>query len=211
MKQAHLNVLAEESGFVIHLDNGWLGSSPDGLVKGVEATDGMLEVKCSYSKHNLTPGEACSDKNFYCELHNSEIRLKQTHTYFHQVQLQLYVGADLYGWCDFYVYTCKGMSIERIYPDVKWQVNVFHNLNHFMMTTCYLKLFHTNTNLDIIFEINFLMISLAVSLIDACIILDSLLFSVFNKKLRIMNIHEYKTYLHKEGKKLVRLAHIKKN
>ena len=35
--------------------------------------------------------------------------------YFHQVQLRLYVGADLYGWCDFCVYTCKGMSIEQIY------------------------------------------------------------------------------------------------
>ena len=64
MKQAHPNVLVEESGFVIHLDKGWLGASPDGLVKGVEAIDGILEVKCPYSKRDLTPGEACSDKNF---------------------------------------------------------------------------------------------------------------------------------------------------
>ena len=76
IKQAHLNALVEESGFVIHLDKGWLGASPDGLVKGVEATDGVLEVKCPYSKRDITPGEACSDKNFYCELHNSEIQLK---------------------------------------------------------------------------------------------------------------------------------------
>ena len=81
MKQAHLNVLVEESGFVIHLDKGWLRVSPDGLVKDVEATNEILEVKCPYSKHYLVPAEACSDKNFYCELHNSEIQLKQTHIF----------------------------------------------------------------------------------------------------------------------------------
>ena len=57
MKQAHPNVLVKESGFVIHLDKRLLGASPVGLVKGVEATDGILEVKCPYFKHDLTPTE----------------------------------------------------------------------------------------------------------------------------------------------------------
>ena len=77
--------------------------------------DGILEVKCPYFKCEISPEEACSDANFYSELVNSNIQLKKTHLYFHQVQLQLY------DWCDFRVYTCKGMSVQCILPDFKWQ------------------------------------------------------------------------------------------
>ena len=123
MKQLYEHVIVEKCGFIIHHDRGWLGASPDGRVKNgaCNQRDGILEVKCPYSKREVSPEEACSDSNFYCELVNSKVQLKKTHSYFHQVQLQLYVGADLYDWCDFCVYTCKGMSVQHILPDFKWQ------------------------------------------------------------------------------------------
>jgi hypothetical protein len=44
--------------------------------------------------------------------------------YYHQVQLQLYVGMDIYFWCDFCVYTLKGVAVERLYLDTDW-CNIF--------------------------------------------------------------------------------------
>ena len=33
----------------------------------------------------------------------------------------IYVGSDLYSWSDFCVFTTKGLSITRIFPDVEWK------------------------------------------------------------------------------------------
>ena len=81
---------------------GWLGASTDGRVQDLTCPkpNGALEGKCPYGKHNRTPEEACSDTEFFCELVNSEVHLKRDHCYYHQVQLQLYVGTDtcMYDW-----------------------------------------------------------------------------------------------------------------
>ena len=51
-----------------------------------------------------------------------------SHSYFHQVQLQIYFACDLCEWCDFCIYTCKG---EHIFPDHKWQENAIPQLQLF--------------------------------------------------------------------------------
>ena len=38
--------------------------------------------------------------------------LKKSHIYYAQVQGQMGIGERL--WCDFVIYTCKGITIERI-------------------------------------------------------------------------------------------------
>ena len=88
----------EKCGFVIHPEHCWLGASPDGRVKDLscDQPDGILEIKCPYSKRDVEPEEACKDPEFYCELkEDSTISLKPRHAYYHQVQLHLYVGSDL--------------------------------------------------------------------------------------------------------------------
>ena len=119
----HLGVSVENCGFIILPEYGWLGASPDGIVRDPtsEQPCGIIEIKCPYSKREMTPQEACIDPSFYCKLVDSKVCLNTTHSYYHQVQLQLYVGADLYFWCDFCVYTCKGFSVQRNSPDREWQ------------------------------------------------------------------------------------------
>ena len=133
MKALGKNVVVSKSGFIVHPEKGWLGASPDGFVKDTtyEFPDGLLEIKCPYSKQEETPEAACLDLNFYCKLENYQIRLKNSHAYFHQVQLQIYVASDLCKWCDFCVYTCKGKSVERIFPDKKWQKDTILQLQSF--------------------------------------------------------------------------------
>ena len=110
--------------------------------------DGLIEIKCPYSKCEMTPEEACADHRFCCELVDSEIRLKSSHVYYHQLQLQVYVSADLYRWCDFCIYTCKGLSVQRIYCDIEWQATFIPQLETYFETS-YLKFSHRNINLFI--------------------------------------------------------------
>lgn len=91
-----------------------LACTPDGKVidPGCTKPFGLLEVKCPETKFLVTPLDACSDSSFCCENVDGQCKLKITHPYYAQVQGQMGItGAK---WCDFVVYTKKGMSIERI-------------------------------------------------------------------------------------------------
>ena len=100
------------SGLVVNPVFPWLGASPDGKVLDSDAGPGILEVKCSFSHRHISPQNACRDPNFFCELVGDKARLKRKHNYYFQVQGQLGIcGVE---WCDFIVYTEKGLLIERI-------------------------------------------------------------------------------------------------
>ena len=104
-------------GFIIHPTMGWFGASPDARVRDPHSDfpDGIAEFKCPYAKREMTPREACQDPSFYC-FYDDGLHLKHSH----QVQFQLFVGMDLYDWCDFCVYTPKGTEVERIWLDTEW-------------------------------------------------------------------------------------------
>jgi len=66
--RGHTFVAVKSSGFVIHTQQGWFGSSPDGIVIDSlnNAFIGLLEIKCPHTKRDVSPEEACEDPNFYC-------------------------------------------------------------------------------------------------------------------------------------------------
>ena len=107
----HTDLETGPCGFIIHPSMGWLGASPDAVVTdpSVDLQDGIAEFKCPYTKRDLSPDDACEDTSFCCVRINDELHLKRSHVYYHQVQLQLFVGMDKYHWCDFCVYTLKGV------------------------------------------------------------------------------------------------------
>lgn len=119
-------------GFIVHPTMGWLGASPDARVTDPHSDfpDGIAEFKCPFSKKELTPREACDDPNFYC-YYDSGLHLKKSHHYYHQVQLQLFVGIDQYDWCDFCVYTPKGIEVERIWLDIEWSEKCITELDSY--------------------------------------------------------------------------------
>ena len=71
----------------------------------------LQNLNAHFLKKEVTPREACDDPNFYC-FYDNGLHLKKSHQYYHQVQLQLFVGVDKYDWCDFCVYTSKGIEVE---------------------------------------------------------------------------------------------------
>ena len=60
-KLGHSNISVKKCGFIIHPEKGWLGASPDGKVTDPvsDQPDSIIEVKCPYSKREVTPEEAC--------------------------------------------------------------------------------------------------------------------------------------------------------
>ena len=58
---------------------------------------GIVEFKCPYAYRDKALQDACKDENFYCGINdNCTIFLKLMHQYYHQVQLQLFVGLDMF-------------------------------------------------------------------------------------------------------------------
>lgn len=79
----------------------WLGAAPDAFVddQTLLLSSGIAESNGPSSKKDVSSTDACSDPHLYCDLCNGTFQLKRNHPYYHQIQLQLIVGADLYDWC----------------------------------------------------------------------------------------------------------------
>ena len=71
---------------------------------------GFLEIKCSYKYQDMLPTQAASKSDFWCSLLGNELKLKENHVYYSQVQGQMAVGGRQ--WCDFCTYTKKGKKIN---------------------------------------------------------------------------------------------------
>ncbi|XP_071106878.1 uncharacterized protein [Haliotis cracherodii] len=119
MMSGHTNLVLQKSGFVINPDFPHLGATPDSYVTCDCCGKGLVDVKCLFKYRDQHPCEIC-DNQFYLKPHvkydpvciNS---LQTSHNYYHQVQGQLHV-CDL-NYCDFVVWSRKGIHIERVIKD----------------------------------------------------------------------------------------------
>ena len=106
----------KESGLVIDNDCPSLACSPDGLVDIPGEEGGVVEIKCPYvaAKEGLDPASAAATlKTFFCKVGVAgNLKLKRRHDYYYQVQGMMAITRR--SWCDFVVWTPKGMSVERI-------------------------------------------------------------------------------------------------
>ena len=77
------SITVEKCGFIVHREHCLLGASPDRKVRDLSSDqpNGILEIKCPYSKWNVEPEEACKDPLFYCEIKDSRICLQSFKPY----------------------------------------------------------------------------------------------------------------------------------
>ena len=129
----HPSLHTKKAGFVVNIEKSWLGFSPDAWVHNpsVDCTDGTAEFKCPYTMADITPEEMCDQKSFYLVSLNGIPCLKRDHEYYHQVQLQLYVTRSMAKWCDFCVYSLRGVFVQRIFPDKCCQKYAISKLDNF--------------------------------------------------------------------------------
>ena len=113
----HPNLAVSPSGFIVSSTHPYLGASPDGAVydpSNMQQPFGYVEVKCPYTARNVSPTDACENSGFCCTFNESTgcLQLKESHAYYAQIQGQMAIGCR--PWCDFVVYTKKGVSVQRV-------------------------------------------------------------------------------------------------
>lgn len=133
-RTGHTELTVCPVGFHVSISHPFLGASPDGGVydpSKIGEPYGFAEVKCPFKHRDKTPQQACSDPDFCCVLTSSgEIRLKKRHPYYCQIQGQMAIGVR--PWCDFIVYTSKGVSVERVHYDQEfWEKDLLPKLEEF--------------------------------------------------------------------------------
>ena len=98
------NVVIKSCGLVVSPKWPWLGCSPDGVLLQHGECIGCLEIKCPYSKNDMTILEAVkTDKKFFFKSTATGLELKRSHAHFYQCQgIVNILGLP---WIDFVVYT----------------------------------------------------------------------------------------------------------
>ena len=131
-----------ESGLLVNHKYPHLGASPDGIVMCDHCTvsDGLLEIKCPYKYRNETPVDAAKNSDFCSELVEGKLRLKETHIYHYQIQGQMAITGK--SWCDLYIWTLKGSSVQRIFFDKHFWKMVLQKINNFYLSHVIPELFN---------------------------------------------------------------------
>ena len=111
----------EKCGLYINPRCCWLGASPDRIVSDEkENSPGLVEIKCPYSARNMTISEYAEQKSSCVTLTDGKLYLRREHPYYYQVLGQMGITGRL--WCDFVLWTPKGIDYERIYFDeTQWK------------------------------------------------------------------------------------------
>ena len=115
------HVLVYECGIYISPEDPYLAATPDRICYDPREKNpwGIIEVKCPFKARDMTPTEASQKlNNFMSTIKDGTLDLRTTHDYYLQIQGQMALtGAT---WCDFVIYTKKGLSVQRIRFDEKF-------------------------------------------------------------------------------------------
>ena len=131
----HPSLSVAPSGFFVSHIHPFLGATPDGAVydpSDIANPFGFLEIKCPFTARNVLPSEACDDSTFCCtfDSRTNAPTLKRSHNYYCQTQGQMAIGER--PWCDFVVYTKKGIHVERIkFDKAFWKDDLLPKLKSF--------------------------------------------------------------------------------
>lgn len=143
--QSH-NVRVENAGLVIDYGNYVLGASPDGkIIDPSESSPyGIIEIKCSEEYKDNDPRDICFISKTSCiELVDGQVRLNKNHSYYDQIQMQLALTTQ--SWCDFVLYTNKGIVIDRVRYDEQYWLSLREKLLKFYFNFLLDELYQQHT------------------------------------------------------------------
>ena len=123
-------VTTKDCGLFVHSHYGWLAGTPDATVHIDDTYEpvGILEIKCPYSFRFLTVRDATASSSAI-HADGENVQLKRNYKYYDQVQVQLAVTSA--NWCDFCIFTTKGIAIEHIASDMHWREVSIPKLEYF--------------------------------------------------------------------------------
>ncbi len=117
MKVLHADFKVANSGLILNGQWPFFGATPDSKISCTCCGTGYVEVKCPYCHRGESIECAVEDKKFCLQKKpDGNLQLDRSHSYYYQVQTQLFVGNVDY--CDFCVCTFShgqnNLYIERI-------------------------------------------------------------------------------------------------
>ena len=141
VKAKHANLEVKRCGLFINKGKAFLHATPDFLVSCSCCGNGCGEVKCPFIIKDGNFEDYIQQKNSCLEKVNGHFQLKKTHSYYFQVQQQLFSVPDV-KYCDFVVCAIDKMKnihlvVQRIYPDIEHWNRVLPKLEIFW-TICIL-------------------------------------------------------------------------
>lgn len=132
VRNEHENIQCYPAGFHINPEYPHLGASPDGIIvcDCDICVDRLLEIKCPYKYRDENPNSITDPSFCLKQDENGQISLCHEHDYYYQVQGQLAICCK--DFCDFVVWTPKGMHIEQIARDESFFGDLKPYLDNYM-------------------------------------------------------------------------------
>ena len=136
MRKDGIAVSVEEPGLSLSKDKPYLGANLNRVVTMTDTGKKRgMEIKSPFSKAGMTVDEACKAKCFFLEkLANGSVQLKRNHSYFCQVQGQLYCSIIPLEGIMFVVYFGENMPlfVEKIhFENRKWFDELLPKIDYF--------------------------------------------------------------------------------
>ncbi|CAB4005783.1 Carboxypeptidase D [Paramuricea clavata] len=131
----HHKIHLERKGFQISKKKPFLGASVDNIRSCKCSTDcgiTVVEYKCPWVHRNSDPKEAFLSKEIGGIFTGDSYHLQNKSKYYYQVQMQLFVVCAKF--CDFVVWTTKGIHIISIPFESSFMSSVCINLEKFWVT-----------------------------------------------------------------------------
>ena len=86
-----LFVTADNPGLIISKTHPYLGASLDAIITNIDTCERWgVEIKCPSSKFNQPLQDVLKDKSFYLRKKDGSICLKESHSYYYQIQGQMF-------------------------------------------------------------------------------------------------------------------------
>ena len=152
IKNSHQNLTVSPTGLWLSKDYPFLGASPDSIVSCDCCGKGVVEVKCPFKHRDSLLEEILADKTgcLNCLYDDGQgiigINLKKTHSYYTQVQTQMFVCNTQYA--DFVLWTLKTDVFIRVTRDNFFISQMLDRLQLFWHSHCLPEVLTRRLELD---------------------------------------------------------------
>ena len=134
-RKQHYKFNLEHKGFMISKRRPFMGASVDALRTCeclASCGSAVVEIKCPWVHRASDPKEALVTNEVGGVYVQNNLQLKTNSAYYYQVQMQMYIlGVQ---WCDFVVWTMKGIHMITIPVDESFMSTVAVKLEKFWLT-----------------------------------------------------------------------------
>ena len=128
----HMNLLVSKCGLIVNRRYAHLGASPNALISCDCCGKGVVEIKCPFRCKEESIREVASKGDFCLKVSsNGELSLDTTHSYYYQIQLQMFLSSTTYG--GFIVWAPAAFHVERIVVDNDFVRTATERVNHFYL------------------------------------------------------------------------------